>query len=1015
MTRYLIGVLLILSLPIWGQRSSPLYDLYTTADGLSSNGTTCVSMDARGYCWVGTSEGLNRFDGVRFQQFFHQPGDSASLPGDRITEILLGADGKLWIGTSGDGIALLQPDGRSFKTYTMPDAGISARGSNKVRSLVEFEGKLLVGTASGAFWYDETSDQFRNINDGWLTDENIYYQLELLFVVDSLHKGLWIRSRGEYFFLPEGETVTYCAANNPKGWTIFDEAHYNQSFLDANGLLWYQKMSENVLRSFDVSRNTVERYESPLLATSNERSNRIERIFSDGHGRLWLIRYFDGIVFEPGYGFSPLKQFSNYPGGLPGDMISSVYTAPDGLQWIATPSGLLHERPTTYDVSIMELESALSDEVIMHAWQEGDIVTLFSPERILRINRSTGDRKEWRLENSPLGQGIRKVQQLDDQYVLLQGLDYRLYTYDVNKDEISDPGFAVSDFVQDRATKVIYPAAVNDGFLWASLSPFGLVREDLVTHEILYWSTDQEGQFALPSGHVNALAFDTDGSLLIALGGGKGVYRLARASLQFEPWLTPGNPDRPFPESSVNFLLATEDHGVFLGLEGDGLMQVLDGKLTKYDRSHGIPSNNVRNIRLLDDNTFLIHTGNHILRFDPVSKKFERLAVVRSGSSSIVSPDGTANTDQLSHGVCSGRFFYLFDLTSKPKRKVEVQPSIVSLKAFDKVIYDGQIPEHIKLTYRENFFSLALSAFEFARNQQIEIWCMLEGFDPEWRDCSRLMEASYTNVPGGDYRFLMKTRSAGGEWTQPVVYLISIEPPFWETWWFKIAVVLALAAAVYGVYRYRLAQILRLQAVRNKIASDLHDDIGATLSSINIYSKLATDQLESSPTKSKAMLDRISARTTEMMDGMSDIVWSINPGNDSLHSVIARIGAHAAEVLGAMGIQVEVDNRTAETKLGMNARKNVFLIAKEAINNISKHSGASNVYISFDNGSGGFAMTIVDNGTSGRKDSIKGGNGMKTMQARAEEMGGKCSIHFDENRTVIALEIPGNKWKELHD
>ena len=145
-----------------------------------------------------------------------------------------------------------------------------------------------------------------------------------------------------------------------------------------------------------------------------------------------------------------------------------------------------------------------------------------------------------------------------------------------------------------------------------------------------------------------------------------------------------------------------------------------------------------------------------------------------------------------------------------------------------------------------------------------------------------------------------------------------------------------------------------------------------------------------------------------MMDNMSDIVWSINPRNDTLQSLVMRIKAHSSEILGSMSIHVKFDQQIADDQqLNMQSRKNLFLIAKEAVNNIAKHSGAKEVQLNFKTINGYLEMTISDNGKGELSESTKGGNGMLSMKKRAEELGGSFSIEekVGEGLTLL-VKIP---------
>ena len=199
-----------------------------------------------------------------------------------------------------------------------------------------------------------------------------------------------------------------------------------------------------------------------------------------------------------------------------------------------------------------------------------------------------------------------------------------------------------------------------------------------------------------------------------------------------------------------------------------------------------------------------------------------------------------------------------------------------------------------------------------------------------------------------------------------------------------------------------------MQAVRNRISSDLHDDVGASLSSINIYSKVALEKLKRSPGEVPEMLEQISRNATDMMDNMSDIVWSINPRNDNLESLVNRMKIHALEVLQPLDIEVHFSKTTLpENPLGMNARKNIYLIFKEIINNIAKHSQAQRADIDITTHGDFLLIAIKDNGKGVEDTNSKGGNGLVNLRSRVDEMKGKLVMESQSGRGLSTrIEIP---------
>ncbi|HRG07836.1 MAG TPA: triple tyrosine motif-containing protein, partial [Cyclobacteriaceae bacterium] len=207
----------------------------------------------------------------------------------------------------------------------------------------------------------------------------------------------------------------------------------------------------------------------------------------------------------------------------------------------------------------------------------------------------------------------------------------------------------------------------------------------------------------------------------------------------------------------------------------------------------------------------------------------------------------------------------------------------------------------------------------------------LSGFDKDWVYVGNRTFASYTNLDPGHYTFEVKSTNPDGYWSKNSSSLsIIIQPPYWRTWWFISLALLLVCCLLYAVHRYRLAQSLKLERLRTKIASDLHDEVGSSLTKISIYSELAQTELTE---KEKAnYLNSIGGLSREVVNTMSDIVWSIDNNNDSLHELINRMKDFATEVLHARNIDFEFTLHKAESNKVLDPvlRQNIYLIFKEA-------------------------------------------------------------------------------------
>jgi signal transduction histidine kinase len=269
-------------------------------------------------------------------------------------------------------------------------------------------------------------------------------------------------------------------------------------------------------------------------------------------------------------------------------------------------------------------------------------------------------------------------------------------------------------------------------------------------------------------------------------------------------------------------------------------------------------------------------------------------------------------------------------------------------------------------------------------------YTLYNGGDTIWSKIESEPDLVFTKISPGHYKLLIRASNGFGDYSKITALNISILPLFTQTVWFVVLVALIVAAILYTIYRYRLKHVKRLQTIRNNIASDLHDDIGSTLNSISIYSEVAKQQAE----KQIPALDLIGLNSRKIIESMSDIVWTINPENDSFEKIIVRMRSFAHQLLKAKKVEYtfEVDERLNSITLPMQVRKNFYLVFKEALTNLVKYSHASRAIISIKEENKIIVLKIRDNGIGIPINPETQGNGLINMKRRAEEISASLNI-----------------------
>jgi signal transduction histidine kinase/ligand-binding sensor domain-containing protein len=321
-------------------------------------------------------------------------------------------------------------------------------------------------------------------------------------------------------------------------------------------------------------------------------------------------------------------------------------------------------------------------------------------------------------------------------------------------------------------------------------------------------------------------------------------------------------------------------------------------------------------------------------------------------------------------------------------------------------------PGRARLEFR--FVGLSFSAPEKTTYR-----ARLKGLDDSWRELGNQRVAAFEAVPPGKYTFeVMAVNGDGIRSLEPARISVIVKPHLWETAWFYLtagaAVLLGAAGTGWFAARRRMKRRIELLKIhsaregeRSRIARDLHDDLGASLTEISILAALAAEDAVKTPLQPS--LDQLSAKAKHVVSGLDEIVWAVNPREDTLRSLVEYLTAFAREFLDIARIPLRVDvaNDIPDVALAAAQRHGVFLAAREALNNIAKHSGASEVNLHVSIGNGLMEIRIEDNGRGFEPDYATGGNGLGNLQTRMQEAGGSCRIGtFPGQGTTVFLTLP---------
>ncbi len=478
-------------------------------------------------------------------------------------------------------------------------------------------------------------------------------------------------------------------------------------------------------------------------------------------------------------------------------------------------------------------------------------------------------------------------------------------------------------------------------------------------------------QFAEEHNHTSfrpgpCFAFNEDANGNIWIGCVDGLYIYNYKTDSVIKYVHVPGDIKSLSDNEVLSILFAKDNDVWIGTNSGGLnhFDVYTNTFTSITTENGLPNNSIYTI-LEDNNGFLwLGTNAGLCRFNKTDHSVRNYTP----------RDGIQNFEFNTNAVCTttdGRFCFGgrtgFNIFQPDSMNTTIRPPKVVITKFK--IFDKEYPVSdsvLHLSHEENSFSFDFAVLNYYRSNDNQYAYMMEGADKDWIKSGSRHYTGYNNLSPGEYTFKVHAANYTGAWNDSITAMkFIINPAWYNTFWFRIAIALLIAAAIYGLHRYRLAQVMKLQAVRNRIASDLHDEIGSMLSSISLSSTIIQRKLNGSNTEVEKLLEQVSNNTDNMMEALSDIVWAINTRNDHFDNTVNRMRAFAIEILepSNISIQFHVSEDILNIHLNMQQRKNLYLIFKEAVNNIAKYAQCKNVRIDISREANRiFVLNIKDDG-----------------------------------------------------
>ena len=957
-------------------------------DGLPQNSANAVLQTHEGYIWVATYAGLARFDGHSFRTFGRE--SSPRLPNERITALFEDRHHVLWIGCE-TGELFSYTNGRFEgqkvgKNWTPTKIAWICSDENEIIWVLDRNG-VMVRVHDGLVLPQPVTGDLTRITNG-LAKEGSTGQLWALRtgVVGVLHDGKWVpvalpRTVGDQPVQAIG------AARDGGVWIVAQAGLFrwdHRQWVEAEGPGPWSDRGVNSLCEWQdgmIAFGTLDQglylFRPGRLGLQFGRKQRvgdnwIQSSAVDREGALWVGTAMSGVS---------VLQRTNYDRQIPPESLGThplktISPRHAGGVWLGTEGGGVY-RFANGDWKVFNASAGLTN---LYVW-------------------SVLEDRAGRLWVGTWGGGVFRLN--GEQFERVPGLE--------------DPRELVAALLEAR-----------DGTIWIG-TVHGLQR--YANGEVTRYGVEQ----GIKAPEVRSIAEDAAGGIWFGLAGG-GLGSLRDGQLR-----NYGSAEGLSADYIIS-LFFDDTGALWFGSTSGGLTRFKDGKFVLLGSAHGFPSASIGHIADDKAGNFWLSTDRGVFRIARAALDacadgtVSRLTYERFGSGvGMERIENAAGSQPAGCVTADGIQWY-------PARQsiVRVDPfqetvsPVVPAVVLEEFLVDGKIVasgleaggllQPTEIAPGHDRFEFRFTAPTYLRPERIHFRYRLVGLNNDWIEAGEDRSASYHQLSPGAYRF--EVMALDGEQSPPVgtVQLaFTVQPQLWERWWMRLLGYLAAALAIAGgvlwqqrrSHRRKTERLERQQALereRTRIARDIHDDLGASLTRISLLSQSARRELDD-PAQSARRIDSIYSTASELTHKMDEIVWAVNPRHDSLESVVNYFTSFAQELLGTAGVacRLEMPLQLPAHPIYAEARHHLFLAFKEALHNVVKHAGATCATISLKASDTALVLRVRDDGRGlvGSARPAGRGNGLTNMRQRLADVGGRCEISADPaGGTLVVFHLP---------
>ena len=944
------------------------FERFGPEDGLPHNTVNDVLEDQAGFIWLATDGGLSRYDGYGFSNYRVPPAAGSNV----LMGLLEDSRDRLWV-ASETGPWLFD---RATETFVAPR--MSARSTltgNYAQALLEDpQGRIWAGVGGSILRTEPGGDELQEIHLPGADFERIWslasgesgtvwavvgdggaLRNEILEIAadqsrftrrgrlaDRFHTALRADTQGALWTGPLDSPVEL--ADSPLRTVSLPGTYFNDLVDRGDGTLWIGSAAG--LYRLDSASGRTERIPFALQASTWQREQ-IRALAVDRAGGLW-VGTLGGLLRRDPHR-KPFRHWSHDPRdpqSLTSDAVSDIVAGLDGAIWIGTFGG---------GINRVDPDSGRA-RGYRHA--PGDPGSLPGDNVWSIATDSAG-----RLWTAP---GVPAVLDPASGRFELRPLPLQ--------DDRGRPAIGITALRRDRPDRI-----------WmGSLS-----------HGLFAYSTGTGEWRHIPDVAVYSLSEPWEGGLWVGERGA--ISRVDATGLQVRRFELATSEGGLLGDIEVLDLVPHEG-GLWLGTTaGLGRFHLASATVDLPIAPDELPGTVVFSVQPDADGRLWVGTNQGLARFDPQATA-DRVRVYDRA-------DGIGNTEFNRHSrhlAPDGTIYMggMNGLTIFHPREIQDNPYVppLVLTGISALARSGEIQvapfglEQLALPPLVSAVTFSFTALSYTRADRNRYLYRLEGFDEDWIDGGGERSARYTNLPPGEYVFQVRGSNNDGLWNEEGARLpVLVEAAFWQTGWFRLMLGVLTAAAIYLVYRLRLRRLIEMERMRLRIAGDLHDELGSELSGIALASSRLAGRRELEATD-RARLRDVAASSLRIAQSLRDIVWYINPDHDNWQSTEARMRSVASSLCQEIDHDFQIDLRQARNEIDMDKRRNLYLIYKELLTNVARHSRASRTEVRLRADDQQIVLEVADNGIGFDPAAATDGTGLASIRRRAATMGADLAI-----------------------